>query len=632
MEQSSRPTTRRRAVKSCDRCRRQKLKVFNEAETGRSLTSGVLPGDTGISGATRSAWRLKELQIPPDELMWAAIDAYFSRTHWLLGLVHEPSFRANAKRTLVSGTWERQEMGNVLLLLTVAALGLKAAIADSLWPGQAILSFLGLNGCDLMKSFVSEIRLHLLDLMEDSSVESVQVCMLLSSLYGYHGSPSLAWTLARMAINAATYLELNKNIPGEEDTVLAHVRQHVWNNIIILDTYISILYGRSVSTDAAFVRPSTICDREELRIDSVILNIPAIKEICDTSSTSSFYAAQFRLYGLIRSNISRSMQIRSGSDSEIDRFEAAARCATESEILLRQWYKETPSMFRWSTWMQDNRWENVNQSLRNLSPKLQEASNIMILQAASLQITYDNALILVHRPLLQYSVNTATWSSSMATSVQTSLHVAVEAASRISRFPVHLFQNHYSLSFINFHLFTAGVILCLVPPAKPFSQTAQEAKVGVLRIIRACRAMRDKDRAAKATEEILVELLKVTTTRETRIALGTSEHHERTDSLAYASARDPVDRSGRAAPRSRLPNIENVINSHTENSSIELPLTARQTNMSGQHYPNALIDEPPRLDTNLAPFEPERPLQAQALQQSDETFGSHGKCKNLLMV
>lgn len=227
--------------------------VFNEAETGRSLTRGVLPGDTPNTGATNSTWCLTELQLPPDELMWAAIDAYFSRTNWLLGLVHELSFRKNAKRIFASVTWAQRDIGRVLLTLTVAALGLKAALTDSMWSGHTILSFLGLNGCDLMKRLVTEIRFHLLDLMEDPCIESIQTCMLLSSLYGYHGSPSLAWTLARMAINAAIYMELHKVTPNEEGTAPAHVRQHVWNTVVILDTYTSIIYGRSVSTDAAFV-------------------------------------------------------------------------------------------------------------------------------------------------------------------------------------------------------------------------------------------------------------------------------------------------------------------------------------------------------------------------------------------
>lgn len=535
-------------------------------------------------------------------------------------------------------------MGHVLLVLTVAALGLKATTNDMTWPGHSILSFLDLNCCELMKRFVSEIRLHLMDLMEDSHIESVQVCMLLSSLYGYHGSPSLAWTLARMAINAAIYLELYKVTPGEEGTINAQVRQHSWNTIVILDTYTSIIYGRSVSTDAGFARLNTIQDRQELRIDPAILNLPVIKDICDTSSAASFYTAQFRLYDLIRGSILRRTQIQYSTtlESEPVRFEAAARCASDSEALLRQWFKELPLMYRLDTWTQNDRWEHFAQSLRDLPPKLQETGNVITLQAASLQITYDSALILVHRPLLELRMTTTGWSNSMVTSVKTSRRVAVEAALRTSRFPVHLFQDHYSISFVNFHLFTAGVILCLVPPVQPFTPSAQEAKAGVLRIIQACRATRDKDRTAQYIEDILAEILKVTTTRETRIALGSPEDAEKANSAPRpgSSAHDrshqaiQSDLTGQNAPHDISANVQYPFDVYIPHPTNQSPTTVRTGRWTEQPYQNSFADEPVNMNTtaNLGSIDPGMLVEPQALQQSDEIFGSFGKCKTPIMT
>ena len=61
-----------------------------------------------------------------------------------------------------------------------------------------------------------------------------------------------------------------------------------------------------------------------------------------------------------------------------------------------------------------------------------------------------------------------------------------------------------------------------------------------------------------------------------------------------------------------------------------LPPTAPQTNPPGSYYPGTPINEPPRLDTNPALFEPRELLQEEALQQGDETFGSYGKCKQFI--
>ncbi|KAJ5626482.1 hypothetical protein N7528_003909 [Penicillium herquei] len=599
--------------------------VFNEAATGRSLTSGVLLGDSGISNVVNSTWRLKELQMPPEELMWAAIDSYFSRMHWHLGLVHEDSLRKNARRIFGSASWGRLELSHVLLVLTVAAIGLKSGLSDPTWSGHRILSFLELDGCTLMKRFVSEVRLHLLDLMEDSRIEAVQVCMLLSALHGFHDSPSLAWTLAKMAINAAVYLELYKVSPSNEDPILAQVRHRCWNNILVLETYTSIIYGRPVSTDPAFARFHAIQDSEEMRIDPVILGLPSTRDIRDTSSKSSFYNAQFRLYGLIRRNLTQIMQIRAGDDNETNRFAAIARCAHESETLLKQWFKEIPSLYNFKMWMANDRWKEFDQSLQDLPAKTIENGRVLILQAAALQITYDGALILVHQPLLESRMSTVSWSSFMVTSVQRSLRVAVEAASRISRFPVHLFQKHFSISFIYFHLFTAGVILCLVPPCQPLSLSAQEAKTGILRIIQTCRAMRDQDRTAKQTEELLVELFKVTTTREMNSALEPSGDAERIASLFSASTNNQADRYTHEPYQSQVPHVDQSINPGMEDSFLIPSAAVRTPYSSNQYYQSATTNEPIGFNTTSEPIDPAIMHPAQVLQQNDETFGYFGK-------
>ncbi|CAG8395827.1 unnamed protein product [Penicillium salamii] len=598
--------------------------VFNEAETNLSLTRGVLPGDTGASRTVNSTWTFKELQMPPDELAWAAIDAYFSRMHWLLGLVHESSFRSNAKRVLDSASWERQDKHTVLLFLAVVALGLKVAITDPAWPGNPMLNFLGLNGCDLVEAFVSEIRLHLLDPMDDPSIESVQVYMLLSSLYGYHDSPSFAWTLARMAINGAIYLELNKAVSTDENNVLAQVRHHTWNNIVILDTYTSIIYGRPMS-NAAFARLHVIRNPEELRMDPAILSIPAIRDVCENSSAHYFYNAQFRLYSLIRDNLSRNAQIKSSNDQGMDRFEAAARCASESETLLKQWTNEVPSIYRLSTWFQGNRWEDFEQSLRDLPPKIKEQGQLIILQAASLQITYDNALILVHQPLLESRTDATPWPDSMAIPLQKSLHSALEAAIRISRFPTHPFRNQFSVSFIFFHLFTAGVMLCLVPPIQPFGSSAQEAKAGVVRIIRMCREMRDKDRTARHTEQVLIELLKVTTMREMNSALGLTGNAENITTVRDLAVHDRTHRPSQSFSRGQLSNFDD----HVDSNAAELPKTPSSApqypRLLGQSYHSDPMSESAGITTDPGVDESTVLLQNQAFQHTDQTFGSFGK-------
>lgn len=96
---------------------------------------------------------------------------------------------------------------------------------------------------------------------------------------------------------------------------------------------------------------------------------------------------------------------------------------------------------------------------------------------------------------------------------------ATTAALRISRIPVHKFQDSFAGSFVSMQQFTAGAILCLQPSLLPFSQAAFDAKAGVMRIIRASRAISYHNRIAKHIEELLTELLRVVNEREMSRAL-----------------------------------------------------------------------------------------------------------------
>jgi hypothetical protein len=521
--------------------------VFNEAETGRRLIRESVLGDSDMPISGNVRWSLKEMQLPPESVIWAAIDAYFSRAHWFILMFHESTFRATAKRVLASdsATWERQELSDVVVVLSVAAVGLKAGSLDHAWPGYDILQSLNLEYCPLVVSIISEIRLHLLDLMEDCRIEAVQVCLLLSSLYGYHKSSTLAWNTIGMAIRAALYLELYKKSSEGEESTMHQVRWRCWNTVLVMDTYTSMVFGRSLSIDTRFSNVFHIQDLDDMRINPLLLSLPVFRELGGHASKAPFHNIQFKLYDLIRKSISQIMHLRS-NDSKHD-FEAIKRTAYESEASLAELRCKIPPLFDFFKWTENNRQERLEQSLQNITPEATQEAKSIILQAATMQISSDAALILFHQPLLEYKMNSnMPRSRSMVDSVQNSLSVAVEAAHRLSRIPVHLFHTHHAVSFVFMHLFTAGVTLCLVPPGQPFTSRAQEAKVAVVRIIQASRAMRNTDRIARQAEELLTELLTVTTRREMENALSESGTTQET-CPASSKDRRPVQSSHRDA-------------------------------------------------------------------------------------
>ncbi|OQD81780.1 hypothetical protein PENANT_c025G11315 [Penicillium antarcticum] len=514
--------------------------VFNEAETGRSVTRESVLGDSGIAIPENIRWSLKNLQLPPESVMWAAIDAYFSRAHWFVLMFHEPTFRTTAQRVLAStsGTWERQELSDVIVVLMVVTVGLKAGSLDHTWPGCCILRALNLDHCELMVSIISEVRLHLLDLMEDCRIEAVQVCLLLSSIYGYHKSSTLAWNTIGMAIRAAIYLQLYNISQEGQDPIIHQLRRRCWNTVLVMDTYTSMVFGRPVSIDTRFSSLHQIQDLDDMEINPLLLDTPVFQELGTTTSRAPFHNAQFKLYDLIRQTISHIMHLRS-SDSKDD-FEAIKRATYESETMLTEWRGKIPPLFDFSKWTENNRQERLDQGLQNATPEAKQEANIIILQAATMQLSYDAALILFHQPLLEYKMRSSMpQSTSMINTVHQSLGVAVEAAHRLSQIPVHLFHTHYAISFLFMHLFTAGVTLCLVPPSQPFTQPAQQAKAAVVRIIKSSRAMRNKHRIAKQAEELLTELLTVTTRREMDNALSASGAPQETRPIS-SQVREPA--------------------------------------------------------------------------------------------
>lgn len=607
--------------------------VFNEAETGRSFTQGSIPGDTGRRGLSDTPWSLTKTQMPPDRLLWVAIDAYFSRVHWFTLIFHEIRFRDTAKRVLALSTWKRRDLSDVIAVLTVVAVGLKAALPDSSWAGYEILHDINLDGCQFMISLVSEIRLHLLDLIEDCRIEAVQVCLLLSSIYGYHDSPSFAWNTAGMAFRAAIYLELYKMAPGNEDPITTQVRCRCWNTAITVDAANSILYGRPLSIDTAFARLHVIHDSEDMRIHPSLLSLPVFKEVGDTVSRASFHMVKFSLYSVVRKALARSMHLRSSGGNEEDRLEAIAQAACDSEALLRQWHMGIPSLFDFTKWTQGCRLKQLENSLQGLQLDIREEGEVIILQAAILQVIYDSSLILVHQPLLEYKMHSVTPSTSIIDSLNKSFGVAVQAALRISHAPVHLFQWHFAISFISLQLFTAGVILCLVPPNQPFTHAAQEAKSGVLRIIKACQAVQNKDRITQQTVELLADLLKVTVNREMASALkvpGESPESNhiptgRVDQAGHDEPQYPTTTTTANWPTNAQADILSPIPFTTEQN----PSTPGYLNLSGETDPAAFMNESASNSTGLESFLPTLPQPAQMLQQFDDTFGAYGQCKSL---
>jgi hypothetical protein len=495
-------------------------RVFNEEAAGRTLTGASIPGDTGAPTLDNSLWHLTDVELPPEAVMLALIDVYFDRMQWFIIIFHEPSFRQTARRLISQRSWRRQDLSPIMAVLAVAMIGLHSALPDERWGGHELLCEHGIDGKKLMHGLINEIRRNLLDISIDCRIEAVQVCFLVSSYYLYHSSPSLAWTVSGMAVRSAYALDLYTKSAQCDCPIVDEIRSRCWNHAIVGDTFTSIIYGRPSSVDTGLVALHSLRDMDDLAIDPLLLKNEWISGAGNPTTTAGFFTMKYDIYNIIRHILSRFRRLQLRKESLESDLVAIAEAAQDSEDQLKAWRSRVPRLFDFEFWNTENRLDRFNNYLQtqDLPQHTKDQAETIILQAATLQLTYDGALIQAQRPLLEQKL-TSSCSRLVVDAIHQSLRVATAAALRISRIPVLRFKHHFAESFASLHQFTAGVILCITPTSQPFTAGAHEAKAGIMRIIHASTAFGPHNRIAAQTAQLLTELLKVTVEREMSGAL-----------------------------------------------------------------------------------------------------------------
>lgn len=585
--------------------------MFDEEKAGRILTGARLVGDTGAGNPNDQMWRLHMIELPPVPVMQALIDAYFHRMQWFVLLFVEPLFRDTAQRIISQNEWRREDTGSCMAVLTVAALGLQSAIPDPEWPGHVLMHTHNIDPSAMLRGFIAEIKLHLLDVMGDSQIEAVQIPTLLSCYYVYHNSPQLAWTVLGMAERAAYALDLQ--IPSSGDPLRDETRSRCWNHLIVGDTFASMVFGRAVSLDCAPVHPLVVLD--DLTIHPWLLDRCYAAPNDNQIGRNVFHVMKSEVYSIVRDTLLQLRQLyrpRVGPEAGDLDLEAVARLTKESDVCLKQWHQRIPHIFNFFEFWNRDGWDLISRDLQTASEFIKVQAETIFLQAATLQLTYDAALIQIHRSLLEQKIHNT--HKPVMDATHYSLVEATAAALRISRIPVDRFQHHFAVSFASMQQFTAGVILCIQPTFAPFSPAALDAKAGVIRIIRASRGLRCHNRIAKHSEQLLTELLKVTNEREMSRALVYGDG---------ANGSKETSSTNRTTPCIRQREMANEVSQTDLSTSV--PSNLPQSLPEASPWDCASAPEFQRDATGASDFP-----SAYIFEQLDNTFGAFGECKILL--
>ncbi|KAJ0326946.1 hypothetical protein COL5a_006502 [Colletotrichum fioriniae] len=159
-------------------------------------------------------------------------------------------------------------------------------------------------------------------------------------------------------------------------------------------------------------------------------------------------------------------------------------------------------------------------------PKGQHHQHTFRIQGLALKLAYENARILVHRPLLAYramkKINTTEGSDFRSIGdndpLQGSVRSCRDAALQIANIGCtpHFKEviDTYALSFVALHLFTAGVTLSIMTGLDPLSREAYDSKMGLRKLMEMHSQLKSKSVVAEQGLNILTKLMKLVMTKE----------------------------------------------------------------------------------------------------------------------
>ncbi|KAJ5757152.1 fungal-specific transcription factor domain-containing protein [Penicillium nucicola] len=405
---------------------------------------------------------------------------------------------------------------------------------------QKMLEMHNANSTAIKEGIFSAIRSRLLDIVSFSSIEAVQTCVLLGTYYLYHGSPNLAWPVCGCGLRVAQALKLHRKLPTTEPTSLAlqqeiETRKRCWWAIYEIETFCSISYGYPhgiVDADcnvelldplATYTCQSPASYNEMHQCPATLLSYKYLM-----SKLSVFLKEVLTdLYG-IGLNKTGSWERQS---FKLDSKRLLRKVAILDDRL-DKWKAEIPDILCLSQVNRANYSspEEMDRDIGASGPGFE--SHIYQLQALALAFAYENARILVHRPLMTYrtklcqdpasGISPDTFKDTFQMSLQTCRNAAM-STSHIGTSPVFcLAAETYAAAFISIHTFTAGVMLCVLASIELFTPESQECKIGLRRILNMQGQLQSKSRSALSAQglEILQRLTRLVMERELTEMLG----------------------------------------------------------------------------------------------------------------
>ncbi|CAG7960041.1 unnamed protein product [Penicillium salamii] len=470
--------------------------------------------------------------FPPMELVSSLLEDYFDAVHWFSLAIYEPKFRKSLLSVQDGCAYPSQRPFLLLLAMMLAmASWYRSQRGGTDMEGKNHeMKALGANLLKLIES-------NLVELMDAPSITAVQTCILLGSHHVYHGRPNLSFSLLGATIKMSQSLGMHRGTPrGEVDDI--EERKRVWWTIYTWDRFASITYGR----------PLGINDKDcNLNMPSDVAENPKFVDPSSGQTNAICYSTYQRELNQLYLIASPALKTVFGSRTlgTSEQLNGDAYFALVGQI--------TRNLQRWRSCLPKHLALDLDQDF-NSNGGL--TSRAYALQSLSLQLTYDNILIVLHRPLLARQVdhlyttdnrspqenetNTPMYHSTTSPSMTqpnasaesanrgthtTSSELWMHAATRTSRVTelpalAQLATDSHLVAFLAINLFNAAIVLAVMALSEPLSDTAQEVKRIITRILRLQDLLGRRSALSKQSTAVLKNVVIMLLRRESAAMLA----------------------------------------------------------------------------------------------------------------
>ena len=212
----------------------QKYDAVSELTTNADALPGQSPDQNSSTRNNQFLAPVSDLigeTLPAPEVINLLLETFIDSVHWFMMVFHEPTLRGELQTIVTTGQVQIHRLSFLILILVILSIGaiyVRDDLVQLRCPGQDMTR--------LQIRLLRKVEEKFLDVFDEGDIESVQVCILLGSIYIYHRRPKRAFVVLGAALKASHANGLHReSLWGQVTDVTREVRRRVWLALYVYD-------------------------------------------------------------------------------------------------------------------------------------------------------------------------------------------------------------------------------------------------------------------------------------------------------------------------------------------------------------------------------------------------------------